>query len=202
MHRITYSYSITPKGAKILESIEDENGNVATMKTFKRKEIAEKALESNKNCRNCVDCRDCLGCEDCTKCGNCHDCRECSNCTDSANCHGCHDSAHLFGCLCCEKSAFCTDCRHCGGLIHGQGEVDLEIQKISERNSIELNQIEGEMPFEILTRREGKVSSTKRSHFGDALVYCFGYAESSKFPITINPLKNTFHKLTIDCIFN
>lgn len=202
MVTISYSYSITSKGMKILESIEDGDGNVVTMKNFKRKDVAEKALESLKDCKNCVDCENCVGCDECTKCRNCQNCRECSNCTNSSNCHGCHDSAHLFGCLCCEKSAFCTNCSHCGSLIHGDGCTELEIPEIGKKKSIELNQIEGDLPFEIIVSRDGITTSTKRSHFSDALVYCFGYQESSKFPITINPLKNTFHKLIVDCIFN
>ena len=203
MLKITYSYSVTPKGMKILESIEDDNGNVATLKTFKRKEAAEKALESLYDCRNCIDCQDCLGCEGCTKCRNCQDSRECTNCTNSLNCHGCHDSAHLDGCLCCEKCAFCNDCQHCGNLIHGDSLNEVEVPKIADKKSLTINQINDPLlPYEITINDGGRVSSMKRANLGEALLYCLGFQESSKFQIIINPLATPLPKNFIVTVSN
>lgn len=138
------------------EWLYDGNGNSASVKFFKSKMGAQRALNSLVNCKdcincvrctNCVACIMCVNCRDCSKCRACTDCsfsRFCENCKNCSGCNGCHNSTgctkseFLHGCDKCHRSynsarcVKCIDCDQCFDCVGLTGMTGYRNNKSSE----------------------------------------------------------------------
>ena len=56
----------------------DGKNNRSSISYWGSREAAEKALLSNKNCRDCTNCSRCSRCSDCSDCSGCSGCSDCS----------------------------------------------------------------------------------------------------------------------------
>ena len=69
-----------------MEWLTDENGNRASIEYFGSKEAAQRALDSLRNCINCINCNSCIDCNNCINCINCISCINCINCNNCISC--------------------------------------------------------------------------------------------------------------------
>jgi hypothetical protein len=109
------------------EWVKDEHGNRCSVRYWGSKEAAERALDSLKDCRECVNCSDCSrcsgcsycsrcsGCSDCSRCSGCSYCSRCSGCSYCSRCSGCSDCSRCSGCSYCSRCSGCSYCSRCSG---------------------------------------------------------------------------------------
>lgn len=55
---------------------------------------AQKAEDSNIDCRNCMNCHDCTNCSFCVECSYCVNCYSCNHCFTCTGCNDCAYCAH------------------------------------------------------------------------------------------------------------
>jgi hypothetical protein len=90
--------------------ITDDNGNKCSVEYFGTQEAAQAALDSLKNCRDCVNCSDCSGCSRCSDCSGCSRCSDCSGCSRCSDCSGCSRCSRCSDCSGCSRCSGCSDC--------------------------------------------------------------------------------------------
>lgn len=73
--------------------IKDANGNRCSVEYFGSQDAAQKALDSLRVCKGCVNCSDCSYCFDCSDCSYCSRCSSCSDCSGCSSCSDLENAA-------------------------------------------------------------------------------------------------------------